>query len=392
MRTILHSQDFWTYVIDGYVEPIDAATELTMYNADHVLLKENRKKDKKALGLIQQGLNESIFMNISSVASSKMAWDILETCYQGVSKVKTVKLQNLRRDFENLKMKDNESVDTFMTQLMSVVNQLRQYGDDFEKKRVVEKVLRSLPKKFEPVFVPIEEFKDLSLIKIDELTSSLIAHESRISRYEEVSMEHAFKSQLHATRGKGRFYNHGRGGRIFGRRDNKTESKSEEKSQQNPPNLRGSSNKPWQQENQRYDKTKVQCYYCKKFGHFANKCWKKQEDVGKQSAHITNESEDHQNPVFLTCNVTQESANDILFLDSGCSNHMTSNKDLFSSIDTSIQSEVKLGNDCKVTVNGKGVVPIYTKNNHRRNIDDVYFVPGLKCNLISVGQLMEKKY
>jgi spore germination protein YaaH len=37
--------------------------------------------------------------------------------------VKTVKLQNLRRDFENLKMKDIESVDTFMTQVMSVVNQ-----------------------------------------------------------------------------------------------------------------------------------------------------------------------------------------------------------------------------------------------------------------------------
>jgi hypothetical protein len=95
--------------------------------------------------------------------------------------------------------------------------------------------------------------------------------------------------------------------------------------------------------------------------------------------------------MFLTCNVTQESAKDIWFLDSGCSNHTTSNKDLFSSIDTSIKSEVKMGNDCKVTVNGKGVVPIYTKNNKRINIDDVYFVPGLKCNLINVGQLMEKE-
>jgi hypothetical protein len=73
-----------------------------------------------------------------------------------------------------------------------------------------------------------------------------------------------------------------------------------------------------------------------------------------------------------------ESANDISFLDSGCSNHITGNKDLFSSIDTSIQFELKLGNDCKVTVNGKGVVLVYTKNNQRRNIDDVYFVIGLK--------------
>jgi hypothetical protein len=187
---------------------------LALSNVDRVLLKENRKKDNKALGLIQQGLNEAIFMNIARAASSKMAWDILETNYEGVSKVKTVKLQNLRRDFENLKMKDNESVDTFMNQVMSVLNQLRQHGDDFENKIFIEKVLRSLPKKFEPVVVPIEEFKDLSLMQIDELTGSLVAHESRISRYEEGSMEHSFKSQLHVTRGKGRgrYYNYGRGG------------------------------------------------------------------------------------------------------------------------------------------------------------------------------------
>jgi hypothetical protein len=334
MRMILRSQDLWTYVINGYAEPVDVAAELALSNNDCVLLKENRKKDNKVLGLIQQGLNESIFTNISSVASSKMAWDILETYDQGVSKVKTVKLRNLRRDFENLKMKDNESVDTFMTQVMSVVNHLRQYGDDIENKRVIEKVLRSLPKKFELVVVPIEEFKDLSQMKIDELIGSLVTHESRISRYEEGSLEHAFKSQLHVTRGRGRgrgrSYNRGRGGRFFGQRDNINESVSEEKFQQNPPNLRGSSSKPWQQENQRYDKSKVQCYYCKKFGHFANKCWKKQADAGKQFAHITNESEDDQKPVFLTCNVTQESANDICFLDSGCSNHMTGNENLFS--------------------------------------------------------------
>jgi hypothetical protein len=61
-------------------------------------------------------------------------------------------------------------------------------------------VLRSLPKKFERVVVPIEEFKDLSQMQIDELIGSLVSHESRISRYEEGSLEHAFKSQLHITR------------------------------------------------------------------------------------------------------------------------------------------------------------------------------------------------
>ena len=59
-----------------------------------------------------------------------------------------------------------------------------------------------------------------------------------------------------------------------------------------------------------------------------------------------------------------------MVLDSACSNHMIGNKELFSSLDTSIQSKVKLGNDCKVKVNGKGVIAVYAKDGKRRTIHD----------------------
>ena len=58
-------------------------------------------------------------------------------------------------------MKDSEIVDNFMTQIMSVVNQLWKYGEDLPNQRVIEKLLRCLPKKFEAVVVPIEEFKNI---------------------------------------------------------------------------------------------------------------------------------------------------------------------------------------------------------------------------------------
>ena len=54
--------------------------------------------------------------------------------------------------------------------------------------------------------------------------------------------------------------------------------------------------------------------------------------------------------------------------------------------------EVKLGNDGKVKVNGKGVIVVYAKNGKRRTIHDVYYVPGLMCDLLSVGQFLEKEY
>ena len=129
---------------------------------------------------------------------------------------------------------------------MSVVNQLRQYGDDIENRRVIEKVLRSLPKKFEPIVVPIEEFKYLSQTQIDELTGSLIAHESRMSRYDN-PLENTFKSQFHVTRGRGigRSSIRGRGCETANHRDLKSDSEYEEKTQQNPPIFRGSNIRSW---------------------------------------------------------------------------------------------------------------------------------------------------
>ena len=92
-----------------------------------------------------------------------------------------------------MKMKDSDSVDSFMTQVMDVVKQIRKYGEEISNKRLIEKVLRYLPKKFEFVVVSIEEFKEISLMHIDELTGSLIAHESRISRYDN-PLDNDFKS------------------------------------------------------------------------------------------------------------------------------------------------------------------------------------------------------
>jgi hypothetical protein len=57
----------------------------------------------------------------------------------------------------------------------------------------------------------------------------------------------------------------------------------------------------------------------------------------------------------VECNVSQASPCDIWYLDSGCSNHMTGNIELFSSLDESVQTKVTLGTDIQVIVLGKGV-------------------------------------
>ena len=83
--------------------------------------------------------------------------------------------------------------------------------------------------------------------------------------------------------------------------------------------------------------------------------------------------------------MAKEKNEDIWFLDSGCSNHMTGNISMFSMLDENVKSEVTLGTDSKVSVMGKDRVSVLTKKGEGRSILDFYYVLGMKCNLLSIG-------
>ena len=56
---------------------------------------------------------------------------------------------------------------------------------------------------------------------------------------------------------------------------------------------------------------------------------------------------------FIMCNVGEEGSPEVWYLDSGCSNHMSGNETLFSFIDKSFKSEIKMGNNGTLPVVGK---------------------------------------
>ena len=73
--------------------------------------------------------------------------------YRWEDKVKIVKLQTLRCEFDNLRMKDVESVEDFYNRIILLLNQLCLNGEITEDKSVVEKILSSLTSKFEYALV-----------------------------------------------------------------------------------------------------------------------------------------------------------------------------------------------------------------------------------------------
>ena len=93
--------------------------------------------------------------------------------------------------------------------------------------------------------------------------------------------------------------------------------------------------------------------------------------------------------MFLSYQATKEHYSlDIWLLDSICSNHMIANKSLFSSLDYSIVINIKLGDEFLVRAKGKGTIPVLTNQNKKKFIHEVFYVPHLNVNLISIGQLL----
>lgn len=80
---------------------------------------------------------------------------------------------------------------------------------------------------------------------------------------------------------------------------------------------------------------------------------------------------------------------DARFLDTGCSNHMCGDRSMFSSLVDDIKHFVKCGSNTRMLVTGKGSVRLLFNGIHFM-VSNVYYVPELRNNLLSVGQLQEK--
>ncbi|KAL0433268.1 UNVERIFIED_CONTAM: Retrovirus-related Pol polyprotein from transposon TNT 1-94 [Sesamum latifolium] len=199
----------------------------------------------------------------------------------------------------------------------------------------IEKILRSLTPKFNFVVCAIEESKNIDELSLDELQSSLLEVEAEVKRRETTT------NGTSST--------------------NETISLKEEE---------------------------------------------KVEDEEAITQHLINESQqtsqmlnvigateqEEEISLLMVCHVTEETQPNLWYLDTGCSNHMCGDKGIFSELDETFRNTVKFGNNSTVSVMEKGKITLQIKSDIIHNISNVLFVPDLKTNLLSVGQLQEKGY
>ena len=76
-------------------------------------------------------------------------------------------------------------------------------------------------------------------------------------------------------------------------------------------------------------------------------------------------------------------------LDTGATNHMIGARSVFSELDSGIRRTVKFGDGSVVKIEGHDTILFVSKGGEHRKLTDVYFIPRLKANLLSLGQLDE---
>ena len=283
-------------------------------------------------------------------------------------------------------MSENENIQEFFSRVTIIVNQIRSYGDTIKDIKIVQKILRSLPAKYDHIVVAIEEAKDLTPLTLTELMGSLQAHEERIRRFDEQPLEQAFQAKL-------KFSNNG-----VSKNKNSHSINYEQKGgwPNNRDKGRGFHKKQGDKENGQlslYCKLckknnhntkdcRFKCKKCKRHTHLEKDCWFKQKD----EANFVEKDEPF-DQLFYSCLKTHQETQDTWYVDSGCSNHMTGDKNSFVKLDENIKSQITLGDGRTQDIKGKGTISVGTKNGSSKFIHDVLCTwlcsKFIKCGTIS---------
>ncbi|XP_019429362.1 PREDICTED: uncharacterized protein LOC109336966 [Lupinus angustifolius] len=228
----------------------------------------------------------------------------------------------------------------------------------------------------------IEESKDVFVMRIEELLSFVEAHEmSLVERNPIKNYEQALKATYYRDEDR--------------KKNKKWKGKKSYHNLDGPesPNRRGGPRKNKKQ--RKYDKRNVECFNCCNIGNYSYKC---PSDKGKQMNRqdkeaFTIQEEPESKPLTLmVTTIAENSHHEAWFLDSGCSNHMTSHKEWFIDFDPSRKRKVKFVDDNTLKVEGAGDVVIMMQNGSKALILNVLFVHGMRCNLLSIGQLIQKGF
>jgi hypothetical protein len=156
---------------------------------------------------------------------------------------------------------------------------------------------------------------------------------------------------------------------------------------------------------------KGRCRNCGIYGHWAEDCKRpkkeKKKDGGQPEANVTIGGADQTGALMLAaCDVVHrphyihlskkvvpvDVPDGQWVLDTVAGNHMTGSRAMLSQLDEGVRGSVRFGDGSHVQIQGMGSVVMQDLHKGHKVLTDVYYIPALRSNIISLSQLEEKGF
>uniref|UniRef100_A0A2A4JP38 CCHC-type domain-containing protein n=1 Tax=Heliothis virescens TaxID=7102 RepID=A0A2A4JP38_HELVI len=350
-KILLRSQDLLDVVQGTRVIPKELAEKAKW-----------EKLDAKAQTWLVTRMSESVMTHILTCNTSAEMWRKLCSIYEQTSET-TIHIVQQR--FFQYKYEDGTDMSTFLSKIEELKNQLKQMGENISERFVITKVLMSLPVKYQH-FISAWESASEDKQTYDNLVARLLIEEERLKDKEEVPQQSAAFVAKKMERKNIKCFKCQYVGHL------QSECKSGQCNNENRNTYRSDTReKPWKK-----------CYYCRKSGHTKSECWfRKDKDNNAGNAFVVQSNEHYKQLQWL--------------VDTGASQHMCRDRDLFATYYPLTNKSVIIGNGQAISAHGIGRVALQVHDGRQwidTTIDNVLYVPELKTNLFSVTCVTAKGY
>ncbi|KAG8489513.1 hypothetical protein CXB51_017534 [Gossypium anomalum] len=300
---------------------------------------EKKRKDRKALTQLHLHLSNEILQDVMKEKTAAALWKRLEQIC--MSKTLTSKLHMKQRLYAH-RLEEGASVHEHLTVFKEILSNLEAMEVQYDKEDLGLILLCLLPPSY-------STFRDTILYSRESLTVDEV--------YDSLTSYDKTQERNHRGKSKGRSKSSNRG------------------------------------------KT---CNFCKKKGHIKSECYKLQNKIKREAANQKGKQpensgeadvvEDYSDGELLVASVNDSKVSEEWILDSGCTFHMSPNRDWFTTYETVSEGVVLMGNNASCKIAGVGTIKVKMFDGVVRTLSDVRYVPELKRNLISLSTLDSKGY
>lgn len=367
-------------------------------------IKNNRKIYYK-LVLYTEGPAAGLVRQFRSTANGQEAWRCLISKYEHKGKAGKVALQDA---MSKCFMKENEDPDNFLARLEDIRERLRILGDEIKEDTMQAMLIAKLPKKNYAVLIAVLEADEkLTYEETKERIrtywkrhiqqhedSSTTDEESKafMSKYKQ--RKSSWEPRMHKSASEIKCHGCGQLGHIKPDCPNKNANSSNSKWGPNTDRRGDSNDRSWRPPIYNRGPFTGTCNLCGMKGHRASNCIAAKNALKEHKANIASTAADKKDPFALLAGEGFAVSDKYSWVvDSGCTAHMVSNREILSDLHAG-KGHVIVAGGRKLESIGQGNIRgvIMTQDGRAIHVifENVLLVPELAINLLSVQRIIAK--